>query len=533
MNAIDWSIVGFYFAGMIGLSIFLGQGQETDEDYYVGGRNLPWWAVGLSTMATQTSAISFMSIPAFVAIKENGGLKWLQFEMAVPIAMIATAVVLLPFFRRLELVSIYRYLENRFEHPAVRLLLSGVFQISRGLATGVGLYASAIVLSVVLGLDLWWTIVLMGVVTIIYDTLGGMSAVVYSDVIQTAVLVVGALLCIWYGISIAGGISEVFGALPSERYVAYEMTHGLGDGGDTPFWAYLFGGFFLYASYYGADQSQTQRELSTPTVADTRKSLIFNGFARFPLTVMYIGMGIAVGAAYVQLPELQTTVANAPKADYLIPHFLLQVLPTGVRAIIISAILAAAMSSLDSSLNSLSAATLRDFVERRWDDLASETVLRLGKAITVAWGIVIVGFAFLVSKMESDTVIEAINKVGSAFYGPILATFVIGVVSKRANTLGVSAGLVAGVGVNLYLWLSGASVHWMWWNLIGFVVTVAVCSLVSRLRPAPSEETIDEYTLDFANLADREKEWLPTYGLLLGFFAFILAAIAATGYYAA
>ena len=532
MNAIDWSIVGLYFAGMIGLSVFLGQGQETDEDYYVGGRDLPWWAVGLSTMATQTSAISFMSIPAFVAIKENGGLTWLQYEVAVPIAMIAVSVVLLPFFRQLELVSIYRYLENRFEHPAVRLLLSGVFQVSRGLATGVGLFASAIVLSVVLGLELWMTIVLMGVVTIIYDTLGGMSAVVYSDVIQTAVLIFGIFICIWYGVSIAGGVGEIFAAMPAERYVAYEMSHGIGDGGDTPFWAFLIGGFFLYASYYGADQSQTQRELSTPTVADTKKSLMFNGLARFPLTLLYIGMGIAVGAAYANLPELQASVSNAPKADYLIPYFILQVLPTGLRAIIISAILAAAMSSLDSSLNSLSAATLRDFVERRWDDLDSETLMTLGKVVTVAWGIFIVGFAFLVSKMESKTVIEAINKVGSAFYGPVLATFVIGVTSKRANTRGVVAGVVAGVGCNLALWLTDAPVHWMWWNVIGFLIMMSVCWIVSRTGPAPSEETIEEYTLSWSNVVDRERDWVPTYGILLGFFVVILAVLFSTSYLA-
>jgi Na+/proline symporter len=208
------------------------------------------------------------------------------------------------------------------------------------------------------------------------------------------------------------------------------------------------------------------------------------------------------------------------------------VLPTGIRAIIISAILAAAMSSLDSSLNSLSAATLRDFVERRWDDLDSDTLMTLGKVVTVAWGIFIVGFAFLVSKMESKTVIEAINKVGSAFYGPVLATFVLGVLSKRANTRGVVAGVLLGVGFNLALWLTDAPVHWMWWNVFGFLITVSICWIVSRTGPVPDEETIEKYTLSWSNLADREKDWLPTYGVLLVFFGVILAVLASTSYLA-
>ncbi len=149
MSSVDWLIVFVYSAGMIGLSIFLSRGQENEEDYYVGGRDMPWWAVGISTMATQTSAISFMSIPAFVALKPGGGLTWLQYELAVPLAIIGVALFLLPFFRKLELVSVYQYLEMRFG-PSVRLLISAVFQLSRGLGTGVGLYASAIILTVVL-----------------------------------------------------------------------------------------------------------------------------------------------------------------------------------------------------------------------------------------------------------------------------------------------------------------------------------------------------------------------------------------------
>ena len=151
MNALDWFIIVVYLCSMIGFSIYLGRSQSDEEDYFVGGRKLSWWAVGISTMATQTSAISFISIPAFVALKEGGGLTWLQYELAVPLAIILVMAFLIPFFRKLQLVSVYEYLEWRFG-SSVRYLVSGVFLVSRGLGTGVGIYASGIVLAVCLGI---------------------------------------------------------------------------------------------------------------------------------------------------------------------------------------------------------------------------------------------------------------------------------------------------------------------------------------------------------------------------------------------
>jgi SSS family solute:Na+ symporter len=207
MGGFDWFVISAYMCAMIGLSVWIGRGQSSNEDYFVGGRNLPWWAVGLSTMATQTSAISFISIPAFVALKSGGGLTWLQYELAVPLAIILVMAFLIPFFRRLKLISVYGYLEERFD-PSVRSLVSLIFLISRGLGSGVGVYASAIVLAVCLGVPLWATILIIGVVTIIYDTIGGISAVVYSDVIQMAILVSGIILCIAYAAGIVDRLDK-------------------------------------------------------------------------------------------------------------------------------------------------------------------------------------------------------------------------------------------------------------------------------------------------------------------------------------
>lgn len=520
MNAIDGTIVVVYLVAMVGLSAWLGRGQTNEEDYYVGGRNLPWWAVGISTMATQTSAVSFISIPAFVALQPNGGLVWLQYELAVPLAMIAVMVLLVPFFRRLELVSVYEYLELRFDRRT-RLMVSGMFLLSRGLGTGVGLYASGLVLEVCLGIPLGWTLLLVGAVTILYDTLGGMAAVVWSDVVQLGVLVGGLAVSIAVAMSLGGGWEGTLAAFPAERLSAIGGGHGFGDGAPAPMAAYILGGLFLYASYYGVDQSQAQRALSAPTEADTHRSLVLNGIARFPLTLLYVGFGVTLWAALQSSPELQAALADS-RPDYLVPQFIRLILPTGVRALLFAALLAAAMSSLDSALNSLSAATMRDFLTRPGQ---SGDLLKLSRVTTVGWGIAITGFAFLVEHF-SGTVVESINKVGSAFFGPLLAAFVVGVLTRRASGPGVRLGLVAGLALNVGLWLFVPSVFWMWWNVTGFVATAGVAIGLGRWGAPEGARDIDALVLDKGSLRRIPRSQAVVYAGLVGWFLLILGAIA-------
>jgi len=517
MNSLDWFIIVIYLLGMIGLSVYLARGQSNEEDYFVGGRKLSWWSVGISTMATQTSAISFISIPAFVALKEGGGLTWLQYELAVPLAIILVMVFLIPFFRRLKLVSVYEYLEWRFD-PSVRYLVSGVFLVSRGLATGVGVYASGIVLAVCLGIPLWLTILIIGVVTVIYDTIGGITAVVYSDVIQMVVLLSGIVVCIVYAADIVGGLDDVWASFPKSRRIAIDPATGLdGAGASVPFWAFLFGGIFLYTSYYGTDQSQVQRELSAATTADTKKSLLLNGFARFPLTILYVLLGMVMLAVFQNSPELIERVPYN-KPDYLVPQFILLYLPQGLRALIFASLLSAAMSSLDSALNSLSASTVHDFIANK------DHLLRVSKLTTVGWGILITGFAFLVGNI-SGTVIESINKIGSAFYGPILAAFIVGVLSKKATAGSITAGILAGVGFNLFLWLAMPGVYWMWWNMTGFLVTTGVSYIVSLFGPATQSRDVSQYVLRGSDLLKAERRWWPVYAVLVLYFFLLLTLL--------
>jgi SSS family solute:Na+ symporter len=197
-----------------------------------------------------------------------------------------------------------------------------------------------------------------------------------------------------------------------------------------------------------------------------------------------------------------------------------------VRAILFSAILASAMSSLDSALNSLSASTMRDFVKPRMKD--SKSVLLLSKLTTVAWGALVTGFAFLVGQI-SETVIESINKIGSAFYGPILAAFLVGVLSKRASSTGVTAGLLAGVGLNLVLWLAVPSIHWMWWNCFGCVTTIFVSLAVSLAGSSPGARDVGPYVLQGSSLLREERRRVPVYLSLLVYFVLILCALLLLG----
>lgn len=518
MTLPDWIVILAYLAGMIALSAWLSRGQKSEADYYVGGRALPWWALSLSTMATQSSANSFLGIPAFVALAPGGGLTWLQYELALPFAVIVLMLFLVPIFRGLHLISVYEYLEKRFDR-GTRLLMSGVFLVSRGLATGVAVYAAALVLQVCTGLPLWASIVLMGGITVIYDTLGGMKAVVWSDVIQMFVLFAGIFICGWVALGMVGGWPEAVAAHAPERLAGIELGHGFGDGARTPFWGFMIGGLVLYLSYYGVDQSQVQRQLAAPSVRDAKRTLIFNGVARFPLTLLYALLGLAIGAVYHGSAELRAAVPEA-RLDYLVPRFIELYLPAGARGLLVAAILAAAMSSLDSALNSLSASTLQDFVAPR---VSAARRLLASRIVTAGWGVAITAFAFVVGDI-STTVVEGINRLGALFYGPLLAAFASGILDRRARGPGVIAGVVAGVGVNVVLLVFfPAELFWMWWNVTGLIVAAAVTAIVSRLLAPPRPEQLLDTAVTRARLAD---SWRRNGRIYLGLFSYGCAIIA-------
>ena len=248
LNPLDWIIIIIYLAGMIILSFFLARGQKNARDYYLGGNKTAPLPIALSTMATQCSTNSLLGAPAFVAFAAGGGILWLQYELAVPFAMIILMALIFPVFRRLNLISLYEYLERRYDRRT-RTVVSILFQFLRAFSTGVTVYGIALVLMVCLDLPFWGAVLLLGGITVVYDALGGMRAVIWSDVVQVVVLFGSIVAAVAMAIYLVGGLENVFSRFDPQRLRAVDFAHhGLGDGRTFAFWPMLVGGLFLYLS---------------------------------------------------------------------------------------------------------------------------------------------------------------------------------------------------------------------------------------------------------------------------------------------
>ncbi len=519
MTTIDWIILVVYIALIITMSWAIGRRQKSQEDYYLGGRAMPAWQIALSIMATQVSAISLIGAPAFIAVKANGGLVWLQYEFAIPLSMMLIMLTLIPMYHHTRAITIYEYLEKRFG-KATRSTISAVFLVSRGLGSGVALLATGIVTAVCLDWRLDYTILLIGVASIIYTTFGGIKADIYSDIIQLVILWGGAFVTIGIIWSLLDGNALTFLSQDNPRLQVIDFkSTGLGDGKTFAFWPMLIGGLFLYLSYYGTDQSQAQRLLTTKTAAQAQKSAFMNGLLRFPLVLTYCAVGVMLIPFLHQNPDFAQKLSGQ-QPDFLVPYFLTEYLPQGLLGILIAGFFAASMSSIDSAINSLSAATYRDFLVKIFpglENISDVKKVRLSRWLTILWGIIATGFALQMIG-GSETVLELVNKIGSAFYGPILATFWLGMLTRKSSQTGAIIGLLAGVGINIFLWLAyGQQVSWLWWNLIGFLVAFILGFSISTFRPETDYSKIEQYLLkrrDFKQYLGEKKYY---YFLFAGF----------------
>ncbi|MGQ8365508.1 sodium:solute symporter family transporter [Glaciecola sp. 1036] len=477
MNWLDYSILAIYFLGLL-LMGFLLRHQVSKEDYYLGGRKIGWKPLTLSVMATQLSAVSFISAPAFVGLREGGGLVWLTYELAVPLAMLFLLWRLMPTLHASGVVSVYDYLERRFS-MSTRLVISAVFQISRSFATGIMIYAISIILQGTIGLDFWQSIALIGFVTILYSLQGGMSAVVYGDALQMILIIIGAVLCLLYGLEYAGGISSVISQVDIDRLTALNTESTGFDGGSFGLLPMIFGGIVLYASYYGCDQSEAQRCLSAHDQKDLKKMLMSAAFLRFPITLLYCATGLVIGVFAFATPEFMLQIPK-DSPDWMMPVFIINYLPNGIIGILLVAIMAAAMSSLSSAVNSLSAVTLEDICRITKKSLTDRQYLIGARCTGLFWGLITLIFSAFAGDI-APTVIEAINKIGSLFYGPILACFILGIYAKSVRSLHVNLGIFSGVLTNMMLWLFFENVFWFWWNLFGLTVTLLISLALSVL----------------------------------------------------
>jgi SSS family transporter len=508
MNSVDYAIVALYFGAMIWLGMRFKR-NPAGSDYFLGGRSLGWFPLGMSTMATQLSAVSFVSAPAFVGLRAGGGMQWLTFEFAVPLAMIPLLAVIGPLLHRSGVVSVYSFLERRFGKGS-RRLLSALFIFSRALGTGVTIYVIALVLASILGLPFWQTMLVLGGVTIIYSLKGGLKAIVYSEVAQMIIKLLGIVIIMVTALYDIGGWQEFLGHLDRHRLQVVNFGNFGFDGRQYGFWPMLLGGLFLYTAYYGTDQTQAQRILAARDQATVSRLLLFNGLLRFPITLAYCLGGLVLGAFVLANPDFRARIP-VDKPDLMIPVFIANYLPHGIVGIIVVALIAAWMSAYSSTLNSLTAVTMEDFIVPLFA-IPREKYVSRSKSVLLGWGILTMLFGFFAGKIAA-TAIEAINKIGSLTYGPILGIFLLTLL-PRVKPVAANVAVLAGVAVNLALWLFFPDVFWFWWNAIGGATTLWLGFVLSLLIPndvAPTPE---------AALAQPFPAWQSA--VLLLFFACIL-----------
>ena len=483
MQTLDWIIVGGYLAAMLALAARLSRTQGSDRDYFLGANRMGALPLATSTIATQCSTNSLLGAPAFVGFTLGGGLLWLQYELAVPLAMLAL-IWLLATIRRSGNVSVYAFLEERLGRET-RLLASGMFLLFRGIATGVTVYGVSSMVTMLLDVTYLEAVALLMAVTIIYDVLGGMRAVVYSDVIQLILILVTVGVCLTMVVDDIGGWSALYQFQQADpRGAAVDFSWGFEQGSTFGFWPMLFGGLFLYMAYYGCDQSQAQRVLSARSPRDAERVLTVAGTLRFPIVLIYCLLGLALALYASQNPQfissLPSTENGTANYNLVVPSYVLQNFPVGLVGLVIVGIVAAAMSSIDSSLNALSAATVEDFLGGR-PDRSPQRLQLIAKLTTGAWGMFAVLFSFQVEHI-APTILEAINKIGSVANGPLLALFALALFAPAVGQRRAIAGFACGFAANLALWLSDAPISWLWWNASGCIVALTAASLGTRLR---------------------------------------------------
>jgi SSS family solute:Na+ symporter len=466
LGGLDAGILVAYLLAIFGMSYAFARRQRSGQDYFLAGRRMRGPVLAASLLANQASAISLVGAPAFVALRPGGGLTWLQYELALPLAMLLAIVVLLPALRSAPGASIYGYAERRFG-PGTRRALAGAFLLSRGLALGVILYASALVLAAALGWSTDAALLAVGLVAVVYTAMGGVVADIWSDVLQLALLWLGTLVSAAVILVRTG--PDLLAAIPPARArTLVTDSLGVGDGNGFAFWPMLLGGLFLYLSYYACDQSQAQRLLTARDDAAARRALVLNGLLRFPLVLTYCVFGLLLAGLLAVEPDLAAALRDRPP-DALVPTFITTYLPAGFRGLLVAGILAAAMSSIDSALNSLAAVTLEDVFGV--DPLRQSAWL--GRFTSLGWGAFAVG-AGMVAARSGTGILELVNQVGSAFYGPVLAVFVVGALTRSVGGRAAVTGLAAGLAANLVLAAFAPGLSWLWWNPCGFLVSVTV-----------------------------------------------------------
>ena len=559
MRPLDWVVMFAWLAFIVSYGLYRGRGSSTINKYLLAGKTMPWYAMGLSIMATQASAITFIST---TGQSYTDGMRFVQFYFGLPLAMVILSATAVPIFHRANVYTAYEYLEQRFD-AKTRAIVSVIFLIQRGLAAGLSLYAPAVVLSVILGWPDSATTVVMGVLVMTYISFGGIKAVTWADVQQMMLILCGLILALVLAIHLLPNDVSFRDAVSlagaAGRLNAVTFHFDWNDRYNV--WSGLIGGMFLSLAYFGCDQSQVQRYLTGKSIAQSRLSLLFNAVAKIPMQFFILFIGAMVFVFFVfekppvlfqpvelgrvrqdsRFPDVQRRYEQAfanrksaaedylraehrsdPAArqasleryrsaerdlnaahsagerlvakdfddtNYIFLSFVTRYLPAGVVGLIIAVIFSAAMSSTSGEINSLAAVTVIDIYRRHVKrDASDRHYLIASRVATIFWGCYAMIFAQYGKNFGA--LIQAVNIIGSLFYGSLLGVFVLAFFFKSVGPNGAFIGVIAGEAAIFAADLF-TNISFLWFNVIGCVVVILVALAVSKVfdpgrkKPAP------------------------------------------------
>ncbi|HEU4926431.1 MAG TPA: sodium:solute symporter [Vicinamibacterales bacterium] len=466
---IDYTVIAAYLLAITAFGTWFARFQKTTVDYFLTGRSVPWWAICFTIVATETSTLSFIGVPAGAYA---GNMRFLQLAFGYVIGRILVSVLFLPSYFRGELFTSYELLLRRFG-PEVKNVAAFIFVITRTLADGIRLFATALVISVVTQVPVSITVIALGVAMIIYTVRGGVSAVIWTDVVQMFVYVGGALV-VFFGLLalIPGGWGEVVrsaGATGHFQVLDFSTDPKLA----YTFWAGLFGGIALTLATHGTDQFLVQRLLSARSLKGAASGLILSGVLVLVQFVLFLVIGAMLYTFYQHTPLPRPL----SRTDEVLPLFVVTSLPQGVSGFIVAAIVAAALSP---SINSLAATTVNDFyLKYVRPDADEKTLMRVARIATIGWGVAQIVVA-LAAQWVTRSVLDSGLSVLSLAAGPVLGAFLTGVLTTRVRSGAMLAGMAAGAVVLAWVWITDAYAF-TWYALTGAAVTGGVALLLSVL----------------------------------------------------
>jgi SSS family transporter len=468
---VDYSCLAAYLLALVLMGFYFSKREKTTEDFFLGGRRIPWWAAGLSLIGTGLSAITYIATPA-KAFATN----WVYLVMALllPLGALAHMYIALPFFRRLNVTTAYEYLELRF-NIIIRMIGSISFIVLQLGRMGVVLFLPAIALSAATGMNVYFCIIVMGLLCTVYTVLGGIEAVIWTDVIQVIVFYAGAIIMlVIIFFSLDDGITTFLDITQTDQ--KFHMINWSWDLTTTSLAVMIFA-CFASILVPMTDQAMIQRWLTTPSEKDSRKAILVGAVVNIPGVVLFFLIGAALYAFFKSQPqELNPVMLN----DGIVPWFAAQHLPMGVAGLLIAAIFAASMSSMDSSMNSLATAIVTDFYRRFKDEVREVTCLRLARLLTVLFGIFGTGMALLFATTDIKSLVDLISKYNGLFGGGLAGIFLLGMLTNRSNTLGVIIGfLVSGFAV--YYVEGHTSLSFFLYFVVGLFTCMIVGYVVSIL----------------------------------------------------